>query len=35
MKKVKKIKIKLNGKTKEIAENFIIKDLLNKNIISY
>ena len=29
MKKVKKIKIKLNGKTKVIAENFIIQDLIN------
>ena len=29
MKKVKKIKIKLNGRTKLIAENFIIQDLIN------
>ena len=29
MKKVKKIKIKLNGKTKVIAENFIIQDLIS------
>ena len=29
MKKVKKIKIKLNGRTKVIAENFIIQDLIN------
>ena len=29
MKKVKKIKIKLNGKTKTIAENFKIYDLIN------
>ena len=30
MKKVKKIKIKLNGKTKVIAENFKIQDLIIK-----
>ena len=29
MKKIKKIKIKLNGRTKLIAENFIIQDLIN------
>ena len=29
MKKVKKIKIKLNGRTKVIAENFIIQDLIS------
>jgi len=29
MKKIKKIKIKLNGKTKTIAENFKIYDLIN------
>ena len=29
MKKVKKIKIKLNGRVKVIAENFIIQDLIN------
>ena len=29
MKKVKKIKIKLNGRTKIIAENFIIQDLIS------
>ena len=29
MKKIKKIKIKLNGRTKVIAENFIIQDLIN------
>ena len=28
MKKVKKIKIKINGKTKEIVENFKIQDLI-------
>ena len=30
MKKVKKIKIKLNGKTKVIVENFKIQDLIIK-----
>ena len=30
MKKIKKIQIKLNGKTKVIVENFKIKDLLIK-----
>tara|TARA_B100000886_G_C20243748_1_gene415727 strand:+ start:494 stop:712 length:219 start_codon:yes stop_codon:yes gene_type:complete len=30
MKKVKKIKIKINGKTKEIVENFKIQDLIRK-----
>ena len=29
MKKVKKIKIKLNGREKIIAENFILQDLIN------
>jgi len=29
MKKIKKIKIKLNGKTKTIAENFKIYDLID------
>ena len=29
MKKIKKIKIKLNGRTKVIADNFIIQDLIN------
>ena len=29
MKKVKKIKIKLNGREKVIAENFIFQDLIN------
>ena len=29
MKKVKKIKIKLNGRVKVIAENFIFQDLIN------
>ena len=29
MKKVKKIKIKLNGRTKVITENFIIQDLIS------
>ena len=29
MKKVKKIKIKLNGKTKTIVENFKIQDLID------
>ncbi len=28
MKKIKKIKIKLNGKTKTILENFILENLL-------
>ena len=29
MKKIKKIKIKLNGKTKTIVENFKIQDLID------
>jgi len=30
MKKIKKIKIKINGKVKEIPENYKIQDLINK-----
>ena len=30
MKKIKKIKIKINGKEKEIPENFKVQNLVNK-----